>query len=261
MKAQRRQELRTNELSQQIDHVGEYVKQNAAVLTAIIVAAAAIVGGTFWYMRHQQNNLMDAWARLSDRSAATDPAAKIDSYREVANENLDPELTVAAWLRVGETAMAAMYKSSKDAAAAPDKNYAQTADDAFNKVLSLNPKDKMTVAAANMGLGLLAEDRGDLERAKQSYKKISDDPELADCPIKQQAAWRIENMTSWSSPVKFPPAPPPASQPANSPPSLAPGPGGLPPGAERVSPSEVPEAIRKAAREGLLNPSTQPAGK
>src|SRR5256885_7368303 len=99
MKAERRQELRTNELSQQIDQVGEYVKQNAAILTAIIIAVAAIVGGGFWYVRHQQSNLMNGWAILADRNATGEIGQRIDAFRDVANENLDPELTVQAWLR------------------------------------------------------------------------------------------------------------------------------------------------------------------
>src|ERR1051325_2682403 len=130
MKAERRQELRTNELSQQIDHVGEYVKQNAAILTAIIIAAAAIVGGAFWYIKRQQSSLMNGWAVLSDRNASNEPGQRIDAYRDVANENLDPELTVQAWLRVGEAATMAMYKAPKaDAAPAPAKNYPHTAED------------------------------------------------------------------------------------------------------------------------------------
>lgn len=261
MKTERRHELRTNELSQQIDHVGDYVKQNAAVLTAVVIVAAAIVGGVFWYVKQQQNTVATAWATLSDRTGTADASQRLDSYQGVANQNLDPVVTVRAWINVGETAMMELFKSKKaEAVAAGEKNYAQIAEDAYSKVRSLASKDPGPLGQAIMGLGLLAERRGDMNRAKQCYQEITEGSLFADSPLKRQAAYRIENMGKWSTPVIFPPPPPPASQPVTSAPAFGPAPGGLPLGAERVSPGEVPEAVRKAAMEARNKATTQPAG-
>ena len=49
MRTGRRQELKQNELSQQIEGITEYMKRNAAAMTVIVVVAAVAVGGGFLY--------------------------------------------------------------------------------------------------------------------------------------------------------------------------------------------------------------------
>jgi tetratricopeptide (TPR) repeat protein len=268
MRAERRQELRTNELAQQLDQAGEYIKQNAPMLTAVVVIAAVIVGGVFWYLGRERSQLMAGWAALSQRNPPADAPPPVDVYKSVADDNLDPTLTVQAWLRVGESALAEMMKSRNPGAPGPppaNRNWAQTAEEAFNQVLNRSPKDAGAMGEALIGLGILAENKGDTEKARQYYRKVMDDSRFADSPLKQQASFRIEHMKDWSASVVFPAPPPPASQPATSAPTSSPtvGPQYMGPetsSPQRVSASEVPEAVRRKVLEAKRSATTQPAG-
>ncbi len=46
-----------------------------------------------------------------------------------------------------------------------------------------------------------------MEKARQYYQKILDDPRFADTPFKLQAKFRLDGLFRWSQPVVFPPAP------------------------------------------------------
>jgi hypothetical protein len=265
MRAERRQELRTNELAQQLDQAGEFIKQNAALLTAGVVIVAVAVGGFFWYYGRERNQLMAGWAALSQRDLPADAPPPLEIYKSVATDNLDPTLTIQAWLRVGTSAMAEMMKSRKSAAP-PDRDWAQSAEEAFNQVLVLSTNNANASGEAMIGLGILAENKADLEKARQHYQKVRDDPRLADSPLAVQAAYRLDHMKDWSASVVFPPPPPPASQPvasqpAASAPAMGPVLGPQAVTAERVPASDIPESVKRAALEGAAKqPTTQPAG-
>src|SRR5882672_5049823 len=105
MKTARRQELRTNELSVQIDQISETVKQNYTSIITIVVGVAVVVGGIYWYFSSSRNRLMEGWATLSVRGDKPDPERDISKYEDVIAQSLDPKLNAAAWLKIGETAM------------------------------------------------------------------------------------------------------------------------------------------------------------
>ena len=109
MKTERRHELQTNELSQQIDQLGDYIRKNANRLIAIGSVVIVLVVAVAWYVKSKQARVMDGWATLSDATLASDPAAAIDRYRNVASESGNTDLTIAAWLRIGETAMSQLF--------------------------------------------------------------------------------------------------------------------------------------------------------
>ncbi|MEK6644229.1 MAG: hypothetical protein AABZ08_10000 [Planctomycetota bacterium] len=259
MKAERRQELRTNELAQQIDHAGDYMKQNAATLATVVILATAVVAGAFWFIRGKQTARMEAWGKLSQSSAMIDSAVEpLDKYKAVADENLDPVLTVQAHLKTGMTAYTELGKA-RASGKEPGKNFAQIAEESYTKALSL-ATTPLAIGQAMIGLGLLAEDKGDLSKAKEWYQKIITDKNFDDSAIKLQAQFRLENMDKWAVPVVFAAPPPPASQPT----SAAADPGALMPSGlitpTAISADQVPDAVKNLARDAAKTPTTQPAG-
>lgn len=257
MKAERRQELRTNDLAQQIDHAGDYMKQNAATLATIVIVATAVVAAGFWYMQNQKNTRMDAWAKISQRASIIDTAAEpVDKYKAVAEENLDPALTIQAYLKTAQAAYTELGKA-KAAGKEPAKNFAQIAEDAYTKVLGMATAP-LTIGQATIGLGLLAEDKGDFAKAKEYYKKVIDDTRFADSAIKTQAEFRYNNMDRWASAVVFAAPPPPASQPVVADPSGMTPAGLVTP--QAVAPDQVPESVRNLAKQAAQSPTTQLAG-
>jgi hypothetical protein len=223
MKTARRQELRTNELAQQIDQIGDYVKQNMTAFTTVVLAAAVIVAGVFWFMKSRQNKLMDAWSSVGSFEMNEDPGATIDRLQGVIDQNIDRALTAEAIIKMGNVAMMQLVSPNPAAASQPvQRDWAKIADKAFAQIASEYGDRKMAAAHAKIALGVLAENRGEMDRARSWYKQVAEDKSLAESPLLAQAEYRLKNMDEWSAPVVFPPPPPmvmlppsPSTQPAD----------------------------------------------
>jgi hypothetical protein len=213
MRTERRQDLRTNELSQHLDAVRDYAKQNAALLTIIVVAAAILVGAGFAYAKWQNDRRMEAWDQVESADANTNATKAIDDLEAVAAKNLTPGLTAAALLKVAETALRqsavpATEGADSLAAAAPagkTVDWAAKAADAYNDVLNRFPNDVVACGQAMIALGVLAEGKGDFEKARSLYKKVADDKRFLHTALIAQADYRLAHLDKWSKPVVFPP--------------------------------------------------------
>lgn len=210
MKTERRRELQTNVLSQQIDDVGTYVRENALRLIAVFTATIVLVGGSVWYIKGRQSRIMEGWATLADSSLTADPVSAVGRFRGVAAQGGNADLTIAAWLRIGDLAMGqlavptAVDEGEENSA---ELDWRQIAREAYEKVLEIAGSREMTARGqALMMLGVLAEDRGEFEDAREYYLRIVDDEALALTPLPLQAEYRLEGLARWSEPVTFPPA-------------------------------------------------------
>lgn len=221
MKAERRQELRTNELSMQLDLLTEQVRRNFPAIIAAVLGVAVLGGGTYWYIHSSKARVMDAWASLAQPQADSDPLMQIRKLEEIATAGHDASLTAAAWLKVAETALSHYMlptPPTTGGSAKPDPTMLQTARDAYTKALASPALDVAGLGSAMIGLGVIAENQGDFPGAREWYDKVRGDKRLADSPFAEQAAYRLKGMEVWSRPVVFaPPPPPPASMPAAAP--------------------------------------------
>jgi hypothetical protein len=212
MRTERRQDLRTNELSQQLDAVRDYAKQNAAMLTIIVVVAAILVGAGFAYAKWQNDRRMEAWDLVESADPSTNATKTIDDLEAVASKNITPGLTAAALLKIAETAMRQTALPATDGAdslaAAPvgkPVDWAAKAADAYNEVLKRFPNEVVAGGQAMIALGVLAEDKGDFEKARAWYKKVQDDKRFLHTSLIAQADYRLAHLDNWSKPVLFPP--------------------------------------------------------
>ena len=224
MKTERRRELQTNELAQQIDNVSDYVRKNAGQLLIGGGAALVIVLGAYWFISSKRAEVMSGWTTLSDSALAADPSGAILRYKEVANSTTDQDLALAAWNRIGEVAMGQLIAA--DAATAGATDWQKTAEEAYSKVIaSAGAEDVTARGQAIILLGVLAENEGDYARAREQYKKVAESESFKQTPLPQQAEFRLANLDRWSEPVNFPPAAVtvPVPQPTASTPGVPPG--------------------------------------
>ncbi|GMU35689.1 MAG: hypothetical protein HS101_18865 [Planctomycetia bacterium] len=205
MKTERRRELHTNELAQQIDQVSDYVRKNAIHLLLGGGIALVVVLGGYWFIAGQRAKVMDGWASLSDSTLAADPSGAILRYKEVATTSSDAALVLAAWSRIGEVAMGQIVANDKATASTTD--WQKTAEEAYTKVAALaGPADAVARGQAEIVLGVLAENKGDFAAARAHYQKVAEADAYKNTPLPQQAKFRLAGLDEWSKPVSFPPA-------------------------------------------------------
>lgn len=207
MKTERRQELRTNDLSEQIEQIGDYVRKNSIALTAIVLAAAIVFGGYFWYRSHQRAKVDAGWATLSRLSREPTDAVVISQIEAVANEDLAPSLTTEALLLIGETAMRKMTPTAGVAALSPEDvaAWAARAKTAFEGVIRRFPGETIAVGTAMIQLGVLHENQSDMAAAREVYERLRGDERFQHTPYKELAELRLARLDQLASPVVFPP--------------------------------------------------------
>jgi len=211
MRTERRQELRTNELSYQLDEVVAYAKRNATWLTVVVVGAAILTGAGFTYAKWQRDRRAEAWTIVGAPPADDASVSKtIQELDGVVAQNLAPNITAAALLRTAETAMRERIMPAETAAGespsptAPKTDWAAKARGAYEQILREHAEDPIATAAATIGLGVLAEDEGRYADARENYNKIVSDPQYASLPAVAQARYRLEHLDRWSKAVVFP---------------------------------------------------------
>jgi hypothetical protein len=210
MRTERRQELRTNELSHQLDEVREYVRTNATLLTVIVVGAAVLVGAGFAYIKWQRDRQAEAWAAVDRSDPEASVSKKIEDLDGVVQQNLAPSLTVAALLKTAGMAMKAQTLPAAEqpgdlaapATAKPD--WGAKAREAYTRILKEHADDPIATGQATVGLGVLAEDQGRYAEAREGYNKILNDSRYAALPFAVQAKYRLDLLDIWAKPIVFP---------------------------------------------------------
>lgn len=290
MKATRRQELRTNRLSQQIEQIGQYAKEHTISLVAAVAVGVVVIGAAYWYYAQRQRDVMDAWYALSGSAAAVDGDTPIETIESVARQDLQPALTAEALLRLGDKAMARLAPTgTANSGQAGDTAGAETdwsakAGQAYLEVAERfrEPAHVTASGKAMITLGVLAENADDAAKARQWYEQIISDERFAGTPFFENATYRLKNLDSWLKPVVFPgptptiflpePTPPPrmTTSPRRLPANFSPGPvkiGGV---GEASAPSDATPAPDAPAPggdpsvgpgdPGAATPTTQPSG-
>lgn len=242
MRSDRRHELQTNELSTQIEKVSESVKQNATLLTAIVGGAIVVIVVGIWFVNQRANAQSDAWSRLRVNRNDNTPATELlTKFEAVAKDNVSPAITRSAWLKVGQTAMFELMQN-RDPNEAPDpearKKLQASAEEAFKSVVANPGNDFTALGRALMGLGTIAEDRGEFDKAKDYYEQVVSNGKLKTTAIAGEAQYRIDHMQEWARMIEFPQAVPPMLADPNA--NTGPTPGVFQPPVDIKPMTEVP---------------------
>jgi hypothetical protein len=216
MKPVRRQELRTNQLSQQLGQIGAYIKKNKVTAAVMLVGVVAVVGGAYWRVHLRHRRVDDGWATLNRAAALVDEGSPISVFESIAEQELNPALTAEAWLKVGDVAMARLRESedpsaeSAQSGSAAETDWLAKARTAYTEVVTRCPDDLAASGKAMVLLGVLAENEDDSAQARKWYEEIVGNGRFEGTPFLAQASYRLDNLERWSEPVTFA-APEPAA--------------------------------------------------
>lgn len=223
MKTQRRQDLKTNELSVYINQLGEFVAQHAV---GIIVAGVVLLGGVGAVV-------------YANHTTARNRQLSWQAYRDALQGSRTPDLENADWVRGVVTQWEAVIADYGEVAAAPQANWQlvdfclwqfisnddeelkaellDSAERSCRTIVDRYPRNTALRAAALNGLAAVEQNRyvldGDLahkDRSRAYLEQIRNGKEFLSTPFQTAVLDRLNDFDRMWQPLVLVEPPPPA---------------------------------------------------
>jgi len=252
MKSDDRHKLKTNELADSLGDVPAFLREYGSRIGIIAILALVVVFGLWQWVanarvrkQEQINNLQTIMVQREKsqkqaieqaRLQADDKNAEqpIDTSTDVNGSELamqlsqlaaktsDASVGMMAMLQEAQAIWSQMFFSARPLSDEEKENLCAQAEKVYQQLQSKYARQPVAVASAQIGLGLIAENRGQWDQAGQIYQKIIADDTLTGTVFPRQAQSRLDIIDDIKRPVIFsqePPAKPteePAAQPGTS---------------------------------------------
>jgi len=194
MRAEERHRLKTNELAQKLSELSEYLRQHSKLISIVVVSVLVIcvVGGLWWSERKK------SYSRRNDElqgllpqivqiqygvaKAAQDPKTQSKATYNISSllgalDNLSSEaqgtpIGMMALLQQADLKRSELYYTHRLLSDQEREQICQALENIYNKILSQYGNQAQPVGTAQLGMALVAEDRGEWEKAKKKYEEI-----------------------------------------------------------------------------------------
>ena len=223
MDSEHRHELKTNELAGWISHAPDYLKKNymQVVGVALILAAIVFSGPVRNYIKRSKlSGYAEATSviRKSDRSKLEAIQTKTEgplivaaSELEILSQNTkNSNLAALALIKRAEAIRASLHFAPVDASAEAVTAELKQAKAAYELAITKAAGNQTLIAKAQLGLGLCAEEEGQLGTANDIYNKIIANEDFAATVFPAQARNRLDSMDDNQAKFTFVDAPRPA---------------------------------------------------
>ena len=235
MKSERRHDLKTNTLSQQLEGLPDYWREYGNKILLVIIVGLLVYIAVRYYRDKKARDLEQVSVametiRTSMReldqlqvaeamgSPASDARQKVsstinDSISTVLSTSKDPKVLARAYIAQGDLDWKlANMPDPPGATTRPDLKISNRdgllggAAESYSKVLEAPySSDPLSVVTARMGLAAVAENRGKWDEAKSQYQAIVDAKNLSQA-FKDIAAKRLTDLADYKSiPLLNPP--------------------------------------------------------
>jgi hypothetical protein len=213
MRADRRHELKENDLSHALRVAHDYFKQHSKGVGLTAGAVIALLVVTTFVVRSRDVETEDRWRQRSLLSYEPDVARQsLESLMALASQSRDKHFVLSTLIEQGAQAL----RLAAVAENAPDAEYNALARDAFEKLLERFKDNPLALGVAHRGLATVAENDfvldGDLahkEEARGHLTAIMDEPALHTTPFYRMARDRREALDKVFTQVVFAPLKPP----------------------------------------------------
>ena len=278
MKAQRRHELQRNALEVEILKLWEFLRRKGNYLAWGALGVAAVVLAAVWYVKRSGSDAETVQA-LFTRCALMPPSEQREQgLQTVASSRSQPFWASLADVELANDVALRLVTQWPGIGEAERMDLRRQAETYYQKAISEFPKEELAVAKAHYGLGKLAEDWGELEKARVEYEEVLRAGTTAEIlkgqPILYVAQDARTKLPLYQGTVNMPtsaaasgPSSEPASGPSSGPAASLPGipatapaarVGPPPAGAQPASAGTGPSAAGPGGRPGSA-PASRPA--
>lgn len=262
MKRERRQELKTNELSVQLQRFSEYIQLHASALIAVGIGVVLIVSVLLYRNQAAIRTNEEGWTALYDagrvdRSSPDWVPKLVQRYRDISQAYDDPQLVLQARLLLGDFCL---EEASKAEPQDLQRELLDTAEDTAQTLLTTAQGAPLKAAALNW-LATVEENRFAVDhdpahkaRAREYLDRIRDGAEFRGTAFQADVLDRLNDYDSlWEPVVLADPPPPPPVQPEALPTGA-----GDASGAPSTNGSAEPGASARPAGQPLEKPTDAP---
>ena len=245
MKSDDRHKLKTNELADSLGDIPVFFREYGSRIAIVAVLAIAVVFGLWQWVanarasRQEQIDSLQSimvnreksqkqaveQARLqaddSESEQVIDESTNVDSVElamqlsQLAAKASDGPVGMMAILQEAQAIWSQIFFSAKPFSDAEKEQLCVQAEKVYQKLQSKYAQQPVAVASAQIGLGLIAENRGQWDHAREIYQKVIANKKLAGTLFPRQAQSRLDIIEYINRPVIFSAEPP--EEPAKAP--------------------------------------------
>jgi len=214
MKADRRHELKENDLMLALDGARKYLDLHGKQIGLIAVGILVVFGAVSFGLRSRAAAVEDVWRRRNQLTFESLDVGKksLETLAGITREVTDPEFVLASLMDQGRQAL----RLAQQVPFPPDRELNQMAREAFDQMRSRFGDNPLAVGVALTGLATVEENEfvldGDLahkEKARAHLNAIVGNPKLNALPFQQLALDRLKLLDATFTKVTVEPPPPP----------------------------------------------------
>lgn len=192
MKAQRRHELRENDLAHALGVARDYVNSNSKQITIALIVVGAVVVAALFGVRSRAAAREDIWRRRSQLNYedAQSGLESLDALAAMTQDVSDERFVLTSLLEQGQQAL----RLAQQVSAPPDPDFNDRAREAFEQILSRFKHSPLAVGLAHTGLAtveanafVLDGDMAHKERFERHLSAVIDNPSLNGMPLQRVA--------------------------------------------------------------------------
>jgi hypothetical protein len=218
MKAERRHELRENDLAHYLTVARDYIEENGGRIGLILFAVIGVIAVATLTVRSRAADLEDAWRRRSQLTfqGLEDGRESIRTLESLAQASSDRHFVMSCLIDIGKQSL----RLAREVPWPPDQELNDKAGDAFQKLLQRFGNNPIARGVALNGLATVEENRfllafdGDehKEKARDFLTQIINDTTLNGTPLQSLAINRRNRIEDTFVRIRFdnPPPEPPA---------------------------------------------------
>lgn len=208
MKAERRHELKENELLQALNNARKYLDENSKPLGIAAVVVVVVVAAVSFSMRSRAAAIEDVWRRRAQLTFDNPEVGResLESLARMTQSVTDRRFVLSSLMEQGQQAL----RLASEVEAPPDPDFNDKAAAAFRQLLERFSDNPLAVGVSELGLATVEENEfaldGDFahkERADKHLGNIISNSSMNSMPFMRAAMDRRQRLDEIFTRIRF----------------------------------------------------------